>query len=195
MTKFSEKQHKIVEEAARDHIFEAVIQVTQEAVVSDFTMQQIADSAGMAIGSLYKYFKNKDDLLAYVFTRLVDMYRDRENVIAQGEGAVCERLEQMATTSFQFSREHLIFFRIFNRSGLRCQLSEEVKQQNINEDVEIIKKLMAEGIAQGVLRQMDPLLMARMFFSCTIGFFSAKHIFNDCTPEEVSQGLIGLFKA
>ena len=195
MVKFIEKQHKIVEEAARNHIFEAVIRVTQQAGVTDFTMQQVADEAGMAMGSLYKYFKNKDDLLAYVFTHLVDMHRTRQNAIAQGPGGVCERLEQMATASFQFSSDHLIFFRIFSCSGLHSQLSEEVKQHKINEDVGVIKELMSEGIALGLLREQDPLLMARMFFSCTIGFFSAKHIFYDYGPGQVAQGLIGLFKA
>lgn len=195
MAKFLEKQQRLVEEAARDHLFDSLIRVTQQAGATDFTMQQVADESGMAIGSLYKYFKNKDDLLTYVFKRLVDMHRTRQSGIAQGPGEVCERLEQMATSSFQFSREHLIFFGIFSRSGLHCQLPEEVKQRNINEDIDSIRKLMAEGIAQGVLRALDSLLMARMFFSCTIGFFSAKHIFVDNSPEQISQNLVALFKA
>lgn len=195
MEKFAEKQQKVVAEAARQHLFDAVIRVTQQDDGADFTMQQVAQEAGMAIGSLYHYFENKDALLTYVFKRLVGMHRERQYAIACGPGTVLERLERLAVSGFQFGKNHVIFFRIFDRSGLHNFLPEEEKRCNINEDIDHIKGLMAEGISDGVLKPMDLSMMARIFFTCMVSFFSSKYVFADCSAEEVGKELIRLFEA
>jgi len=194
MQKFAEKQHKAMEEAAREHLFNAVIEVTQQVGDADFTIQQVAQKAGMAIGSLYNYFENKDALLTYVFKRLIDMHRARQRDIARGGGSVRDRLERLAESGFQFGKDHVIFFHIFSRSGLHCHLSEEEKNRNINEDVEQIRDLMAQGIAEGSFKQMDPLMMARIFFTCTISPFATKYVFGQCSAREMGRELIGLFE-
>ena len=196
MEKFTEKQQKIIEEAARDHIFDAVIRVTQQGGAVDFTMQQVASESGMAIGSLYHYFKSKEDLLAYVIKRLIDMHRERQNAVAaRGQGSVLERLEQLAALGFQFGKDYQILFQLFHRSGLHCRFSEEEKERNINQDVGYIRELMAEGVAQGCLQDIDPLLMARLFFTCMVGFSFIKQVFSDYSPEQISRVLVRLFEA
>jgi len=54
-----------------DTIFEATIQVLLANGLDDITTIQIADRAGVSIGSLYQYFPNKRALLAAVVKRHV----------------------------------------------------------------------------------------------------------------------------
>ena len=193
MERLGEKQQRILEETAKDHIFSAVIRVTQRSDTTDFTMQQIANEAGMATGSLYRYFKDKDKLLTYVVERLVDMHRKRQEAIANGSGAVLERLEQLATSAFQFASDHVLLFRIFDHRGLRDRFEKE--ENHFAAEISQIRDIMAEGIAQGVLRRMDPLLLARMFFASTISFFFVKPIFDEYSAEQLGQEVVRLIKA
>ena len=194
MERLGEKQQRILEETAKDHIFSAVIRVTQRSDTTDFTMQQIANEAGMATGSLYRYFRDKDRLLTYVVERLVDMHRKRQDAIGNGPGPVLERLEQLATSAFQFTSDYVLLFRIFDHRGLRNRFEEE-DENHFATEISQIRDIMAEGIAQGVLRRMDPLLMARMFFASAISFFFVKPIFNEYSAEQLGQEVVRLFKA
>jgi TetR/AcrR family fatty acid metabolism transcriptional regulator len=193
MENFAEKQQKILEEATRRHIFEAVVQVTQRGNTSDFTMQQVADEAGMAIGSLYNYFKNKDSLMVYIFRQLLTMSKERCTAIAQGPGPANDRLRRVIAQFVQFGREYVILFRIFDRTGLHQRIPEEQRNRDANEDVDQIRLLLAEGIMQGVFREMDTLVMARILFACMVGLAVTQPISNDLSAEKLSEELMRLF--
>jgi AcrR family transcriptional regulator len=195
MERLSERQKKVIAETAKDHVFDAVIQVTQKRDATDFTMQQIANEAGMAIGSLYRYFKDKDELLTHVIERLVNMHAKRQEAIASGSGTVLERLERLAVLGFQFTSDHVLLFRIFERRGSFNHSQEKVREQHFAAEVQQIRDVMAEGIAQGVLRKIDPLLMAQLFFGSTISFFFLKTTFEEYSAEQFGQELIRFFKA
>src|SRR5688572_13730861 len=59
-----------------DAIFEATIQVLLASGVEKVTTIQIADRAGVSIGSLYQYFPNKRALMAAVVKRHVSQVAD-----------------------------------------------------------------------------------------------------------------------
>lgn len=195
MEKFVEKQQKMVEEATRRHIFEAVIRATQKGNTSDFTMQQVADEAGMAIGTLYNYFENKNTLLIYVFRRLLEVSQERCDAAASKPGLADRRLEQLLAEFLKFGREYVILFRLFDLTGLRQQLPEEEKEKHANQDIERIRAVLIEGIREGVFREMDALLMARILFACLIGSFVTQPIVNELSPKQLSRELMRLVDA
>ncbi len=192
MEKFVEKQQKMIEETSRRHIFDAVVRVTQRDNKTDFTMQHIADEAGMAIGTLYNYFKNKNDLLIYVFQELILMNKKRCYTALSGSGNTVERLQKYITEFLQFGRENIIIFRIFDRSGLRDHLPEGDREKNTMQDVEMIKKNLEEGIQDNILRKMDTTIMAKILFASMIGLSVTEPLLDEFSPEQLSQKLMHL---
>jgi len=192
MEKFVEKQQKMIEETSRRHIFDAVVRVTQRDNKTDFTMQHIADEAGMAIGTLYNYFKNKNDLLIYVFQELIVMNKKRCYTALSGSGNPVERLQKYITEFLQFGRENIIIFRIFDRSGLRDHLPEGDREKNTMQDVEMIKKVLEEGIQDNIFHKMDTTIMAKILFASMIGLSLTEPLLNEFTPEQLSQKLMHL---
>ena len=192
MEKFVEKQQKMMEENSRRYIFDAVVQVTQRDNKTDFTMQNIADEAGMATGTLYNYFKNKNDLLIYVFQELIAMNKKRCYAALSGLGNPLERLQEYITAFLQFGREYIIIFRIFDRSGLRNHLPEGDREKNTLQDVEMIKKILEEGIKDNIFRKMDTDIMAKIIFASMIGLSVTDPLLDEFTPEQLSRKLMHL---
>lgn len=195
MEKLVEKQQKLLEEAARRHVLDAVVRITQKGNTPDFTMQQVADEAGMAIGTLYNYFENKNALILYVSRQVLMMHKERCRVAAQGPGPADLRLQRMIMEFIEFGREHVIMFRLFDRIGLHEQVSEEQRDRDANEDIDLMRSLLAEGVTQGVFREMDTLAMAKILFSGMVGALMAQTILKELSPEQLSGELMRLFRA
>jgi AcrR family transcriptional regulator len=47
--------------------------VLQEVGVNNFTIDQVVDYLGIAKGTVYKYFKSKDDVLAEVSVKALNL--------------------------------------------------------------------------------------------------------------------------
>jgi|GEM_PF-1005838 len=50
---------------ARDAIFQTMIRMLRENSFADLTVRNIAEEAGVSVGTFYHYFKGKDELLAF----------------------------------------------------------------------------------------------------------------------------------
>jgi len=60
----------------KEQIRDAAVDVISENGFYNTRMQDIADEAGLAVGTIYNYFSNKDDVLEYIFK--VEMERRME---------------------------------------------------------------------------------------------------------------------
>lgn len=77
------------------------------------SIQEIADELGMAKGSMYFYFKSKDDLLISVFEYYIEMLFERMDELPEETGLPSrERLMLQLERQFAFFREHLDFMRM-----------------------------------------------------------------------------------
>ncbi|MHC4538084.1 MAG: helix-turn-helix domain-containing protein, partial [Planctomycetota bacterium] len=70
MRTISERQRQVKQQAAQEAIYEAALEVISRPDFDGLKMQDIAASAGIVTGTLYLYFKNKEDLLYYVDRKL-----------------------------------------------------------------------------------------------------------------------------
>jgi hypothetical protein len=121
------------------------------------------------------------------------MNRDRCQTAASKPGPADQRLQRWIMEFLDFGREYMILFRIFDRSGLRQQLSEEERNRNTHQDIHQIRTILAEGIREKVFRKMEPLMMARILFTCMIGSVITQPILNDLSSEQLSKELMRLF--
>jgi AcrR family transcriptional regulator len=77
------------------------------------SIQEIVDELGMAKGSIYFYFKSKDDLLISVFEYYVDkLYGRMEGLPDEWGLPPREKLSLQLERQFQFFREHVDFMRM-----------------------------------------------------------------------------------
>ena len=82
--------------AKKQSIMEAAIKVLARNGYNDTTVSQIAKAAGVADGTLYLYFQNKDDLLTRIFDEITESFiQVGIKMLAEVESPI-ERLKNIA---------------------------------------------------------------------------------------------------
>lgn len=160
-----------LDEAKREAILNAAKRRLNQYGVRKTTMQEIAEDAGIAVGTLYLYFKNKNEILiatAEVYTRqhIVDTER-----ILRSEIPATEKIKAYLVNRFRAVQENRLsgshaaeLARAVIR--LRPELQEEQGKAVKNNMLSILQ----EGI-QSNLFQIDCLEQDLEVFLYSVGYF------------------------
>lgn len=141
----------------RQRILEAARARFRYYGVQKTTMQEIARDAKVAVGTVYLYFKNKDDLLVAGTEEFVRMHRDAAERILASKQPADRKLREYVVSRFRVTEEI--------RTGPRhaAELARavlRVRPDRIAEEGEMmagtILRILQEGCAQGFFRIPDP---------------------------------------
>jgi AcrR family transcriptional regulator len=129
------------------------------------TVAEIAAASGFAIGTLYQFFAGKEQLYTAMITeKLTTMYEGIREAVEK-EAGIFRKIEILVVSNFQFIENNADFCSIFVR-GDHLSLSEgsvNLRERMITDytnHVSFIEGLMRDGIRNGVLKKMDPRMMA-----------------------------------
>ncbi|MFS0645215.1 TetR/AcrR family transcriptional regulator [Siminovitchia sp. 179-K 8D1 HS] len=86
-------------------IIEAAVVVIAENGYHQAQISKIARQAGVADGTIYLYFKNKEDVLISVFREKMGMFVQKINEVAAGKETAAEKLLVMIQNHFQILSE------------------------------------------------------------------------------------------
>lgn len=176
----------------RREIFNAAVLLFLEKGFQETSMREIAAAAGMGKSTLYDYFKNKDDILLFVFEEESQILTDQARKIAQKDLTPAERLRQIM-------RNHLAFLQ--KNHQLFARLHYEVQRLNINSQKSIqkhryayqdlVRALIDEGIRDGSFRQVDSLLAARLMINSLISILYTSR--PTASAEKMLEGALAIF--
>jgi AcrR family transcriptional regulator len=115
--------------------------------IAKTTMQEIAQDAGVAVGTLYLYFKNKDDLVVACAAEFVQRHRQEAAAILNARMPADEKLRAYLIGRFRASEEI--------RTGSRhaVELTRAVlrlKPDRLQEEGEMMWQTVAAILSQGV---------------------------------------------
>lgn len=150
----------------RDRIIEAAVQVFAKKGYRSARISDIARGAGVADGTIYLYFRNKEDLLLTIF-------EEKMELILSGLREALEGREEPLDRMRAFARYH--FFQLRTYPALAQVLQVELRQstrflhdyrpEKLWEYLGIFEKLVVEGQEQGALRaDINPFLVKWAFF-------------------------------
>lgn len=150
----------------RDKILLAALKIFSRKGFYKSKVSEIADEAGVADGTIYLYFKNKDDLLICIF----------EEKIAELIARLREKLVEVKTPEekiWVFVENHLKLLE--GNRDLAEMIQIELRQSNkfmkeyipvqFLEYLDILSGIISEGIAAGVFREdINPTIARRIIF-------------------------------
>lgn len=150
----------------RSRIIDAAVVVFAEKGFHAARVTDVAKTASVADGTIYNYFKSKEDLLLSIFEEKMDELR--EGLLAELE-PLDDPLEKIRV----FARHH--FHQVQTQSAVAEVLQVELrtskkfiqdyKPEKLFAYLGIFNQLVAEGQAQGVIRQdVDPFVTGWAFF-------------------------------
>jgi TetR/AcrR family fatty acid metabolism transcriptional regulator len=149
----------------RERIIAAAGRFFGEKGYHNTTTAEIADAAGVAAGTIYIYFKSKEELLVAVFEEFlgVHMERLREGVARQPSPEA--KVRTLLSLGLELMEENPDSARIF-LSQLRqsTEMIKMVAKRSSRAYKDIIEDVLEEGIRKGVCRKMNVRATASMLF-------------------------------
>jgi len=159
------KKERGVKGDKRGLIREAAIRVFSEKGFHEARADEIAQTAGVAVGTIYNYFKNKEDILYDIFaTEFVQRRRFYEELRASGLPVV-EQIRQILEEHFSRLNKRRELLQVLLRE--RFEPGRELKTklaQLYREMVSYIEDLIRQGVEEGWLRRCNPKIIAHAIF-------------------------------
>lgn len=124
------------------------------ASFDDIQMADIAGAAGVARSSLYYYFTNKDDILAFFLRAVLDELAEATTEAANGPGDPPTRLTAVVRAQLEHLERHpAASQQLITRLGRAGQLTDIAARINQGFE-EPVRRLLVEGAQDGTLRPL-----------------------------------------
>lgn len=150
-------------------IVDAAVIVIAENGYHQAQVSKIAKEAGVADGTIYLYFKNKEDILISVFKEKMAIFVENVEEILEKEISTSEKLFQMIDNHFRLLHEdrHLAIvtqleLRQTNKM-LRIRISDELKGY-----LSLLDIILKEGMDNAILDNSIDIRLARQMVFGTI---------------------------
>ena len=135
-------------------ILEAAIKVFAEQGFFQSTIAQVAREAGVADGTIYLYFKNKDDILVQFFNyKTKQVFSGFREEVNKGQNAV-EKLRNLVRrhlAEFQRDRNMAILYQSETHQSMR--MAEEQIREMSSMYLDIVAEIVEQGQQEGLMRK------------------------------------------
>ena len=152
----------------RDAILAAAERVFGRSDFASAKMADVAREAGLAAGTLYNYFENKEQIFQSLIDARGEEYLKRLEAVFDEPRLPIERLSRSIQVGLEFLEEHQGMFQIFMELGAMSDWSlkrmcGEAAHARHERSIALHEKAIREGIAAGVLRGDVPAEMQTAF--------------------------------
>ena len=103
----------VVEQFRCQAIRDAAMRVVVRKGYDHVTVQDIADEAGIAKGTVYLYFKSREDILQKTMSASFEDFHSRIADAIAGGGVFAEVIERVVRTQLEYFDERQEFFRLY----------------------------------------------------------------------------------
>jgi len=190
MSELTERRKNMVTSMMRGEIYEAAIEVLGKHGIDGLTMDHVAEAAGIAKGSLYNYFRNKQELLEFIFDKTVEPAKQAAEEILAKPVSAMEKLESILRLWFEhFSTQRGIFDFLFNHRATR-ELLDSRESSTHADAIEKFRMIFQQGIEEGTFRQLDVTRTAEMFLGAVVMTIDRQMVLGEQRPAEESVGAI-----
>lgn len=189
----NETKRQLLEKTVRKAVFEATVETVTNKGSDSLQMRQIASQAGVATGTLYNYFKGRDDLLFYVYEKLFDDFFAQISNISRCEYPPGRKIIQIIKVYFLFVRENLAVFK-FLYEGKIFERADKISGYKSDEKcIEVLTEILQEGVNKGIFKGIDPYRTAELVHCSIFGVIILK-MERDCLQfDQDEDDLVGLF--
>jgi AcrR family transcriptional regulator len=148
---------------------------------------KIAREAGVSNGTLFHYFKTKDELVVALYTAIQEQQNQHLTTASRGARTISEKFRSLFVSSVEWAlvnREAFYFIQQFHFSPHLGLISEE----EIRKQREIHAQLFREGQEARVFKALPPDLIATLFVNQINGVY--QYLINDSRPPTEQPKLI-----
>ena len=150
----------------REAILRAATKVFARRGYFNSKVSDIAGEAGIADGTVYLYFKSKDEILHSIFDRAMAEFIDegkREIALLDEPTAKLTRIAELHLSRLGADRDMAIVFQVELRGSTKFM--QEFSAAGFSEYLDIIRTTVADGQESGVFRDdIKPIVAAKILY-------------------------------
>lgn len=177
----SKARKEFVTAMMKDTIFQAAGAVLAQYGAGGITMDRVATTAGMATGSLYNYFEDKDDLLQFIYARLLEpLFRAIEEVV-NADVSAPQKLERIVRTAVDHGVQHKGLIRVLANSDQQSEIRRTARPRLL----QIFTSVFERGILEGSFRPHKSAHTGRLFLGVLSELLELQA--SDVSNEEVHE--------
>lgn len=161
-------------------IIDAAIIVIAENGYHQSQVSKIAKQAGVADGTIYLYFKNKEDILISVFEEKMDMFSENLKEIIQESTSASEKLFKMIHNHFNSLAENHHLATVTQLELRQSNLALRLKINSILRNyLVLLDSILKEGIENGEFDSSIDIRLARQMVFGTIDETTTTWVMNE----------------
>jgi AcrR family transcriptional regulator len=182
---------------SKKKILKAGMDVFSQKGYAKASIREIARTAGISIGGVYLYFRNKEELYrSLISERMLDVGNQTENAAGEARSAM-----QALSDFFRIHLEHALKHKEFILLHIReygFAFGVREKRKFFGKQRDLIAQIIRQGIASGEFRKCNPDEMAKIIMGALRGVVLSMALDDDVriTPrlmqEFVFQGLLSV---
>jgi len=166
-------KEQVVSEFRRGEILEAARKVFARRGYSQATVDEIAATAGLAKGTLYQYFRSKQEIYFEALRRSVESLRaEVERDIAAVEETRA-KIDAFVRTRLSFFEANRDFFKIFHSEFGNIFTHPAGSRQDLRDlyagQAESLRQALESGVRRGELRNVPVETLAFLIYDTTRG--------------------------
>jgi TetR/AcrR family fatty acid metabolism transcriptional regulator len=145
----------------------------------------IARDAGIAVGTVYLYFKNKEQILTALFEESNSRWMAEARHAADQPGSAEERLLRVAQASIERYQRDELLRAVMTRDLeiILAPLCEEFRDRVLRQNIEVMAEILRDGVRSGELRPLDPDKTAFVLWTTADALFTQKqHRYEELVP-------------
>ena len=159
----------------RQEILGAAQRVVDARGIDGVTIDEVAREAEFAVGSIYKHFKSKDELVSVLVVAQVDRYLDELDALLAGPAPFPELLDAVARLTYgRHQRSRPLLMAWMGLPGApTTPLSDELLADRRARGRALFDALIARGQAEGALAPGERRLLSIAFVGMLLSFSKA----------------------
>lgn len=147
-------------------ILRAAIKVFAKNGFFNSKVADVAKEAGVADGTVYLYFKNKDDILVSIFNHVTEQALERGRLTLGEIEDPVEKLKRIVESHLEMyarDRDLAVVFQVELRSSTKFM--EQFSATKVTDYLDVISSVIADGQKRGVFRKdLNTKLTAKILF-------------------------------
>jgi AcrR family transcriptional regulator len=175
----------------KESLMKIVVQVLSREGLNGVTMDIVAREAGVAKGTLYTYFRNKQDLVKEAIEVTIMPMVEMLTGILDSDLPPDRKLTSMTLNHLLYYEKHRDFFSIFVHD--RQAASQRLKRYrscHYQQFIETVARVIEEGIQLKIFRHLDPNKVAAMLVEADIAVIFQRLLSDHSGPVERDAALI-----
>lgn len=185
----AKSKEEVVQEYRVHSIQDAAMRVIARKGMAAATIQEIAKEAGIAKGTIYLYFRDRDELVEKTFERAITQLHARIDLGLAAAKTFEEQLRAMIAAKLDFFRENREFFRLYislripegNVQQQRRQ--KRTCQPQYRTRLDKIAALLEAAMKRGEVRKMNAQRLALLIVEATNAIV-IERVIEEAPPKE-----------